>query len=283
MLLAMSESPTARRRRLGQVLRELRDRSGLTIEQAAKAAGVSGPHLSRIERARVGVRLPAVKLLLQTYQADAETVEELTDIASTSGERGWWHDFGITRPYQTLISFESAATALRNYEPLIVPGLLQTGDYARGLLQRGPARLAADTISERAEVRRQRQSILDQAQQQVFSFVLDEAVIRRPVGGPAVMGQQLRHILEVAARPNVDVQVIPFAVGAHPGLLGSFVVLSFAPGERDVIYTEGIGGDLYPERQIEWYGDVFHRLQSVALSPDDSAQLVQQATEEWDR
>lgn len=279
----MSDSPTARRRRLGQVLKQLREDAGMTIEQAAKAVGISAPHLSRVERARVGVRLVVVKGLLHAYNADAGTIEEITEIAGTAGQRGWWHDFSLNRPYATLIGFESAASAVRTYEPLIVPGLLQTEEYARALLRQGPARLGQETISERIEVRRQRQATLDRAEPPVVSFVVDEAAIRRPIGGPAAMREQLLHMVEVAARPNVDLQVIPFNVGAHPGLQGSFVILSFVPGERDVIYAEGMAGDLYPERQVEWYGDVFNRLQSIALRHDDSTQFIRKAAEGYER
>ncbi|WP_431726945.1 helix-turn-helix domain-containing protein [Verrucosispora sp. TAA-831] len=263
------------------MLKQHREQAGMSIEGAAKAAGISGPHLSRIERARVGVRVPVVKLLLQTYRADAGTIEEMVEIAGIKGDRGWWHDFpSINRPYQTLIGFEAVASTIRNYEPFIVPGLLQTEEYTRALLQRGPARLSEETISERITVRTQRQTILDRDDPPVLSFVLDEAAIRRPVGGPDVMRQQLQHILDVATRPNVDVAVIPFAAGAHPGSLGSFVIHSFAPGERDAIYIEGMAGDLYPERRVEWYIDVFNRLQSIALSDVDSVHFIRKAIEE---
>lgn len=275
----MSDSPTARRRRLGQVLKQLRDDSSMTIEQAAKVVGISGPHLSRVERAQVGVRLIVVKALLAAYEADPQTVEELTEIASTAGKRGWWHDFSLNRPYATLIGFEGAARLIRTYEPLIIPGLLQTEDYARALLQQGPARLTDERIAERIAVRRQRQLVLDQSTPPVLSLVLDEAAIRRPIGGPEVMRAQLLRVAEAADLPNVDVQVIPYAVGAHPGAQGSFVILSFAPDERDVIYIEGMAGDLYPERQIEWYGDVFNRLQGIALNPHESVQFIRKAAE----
>lgn len=278
----MSDSPTARRRRLGQVLKQLRDDAGLTIEQAAKAVGISSAHLSRIERAQTGVRLVVVKGLLIAYDAPVETVEELTEITRTAGQRGWWHDFALNRPYATLIGFESAATTVRTYEPLIIPGLLQTEGYARALHRQGPARLPDERIEERVEVRRQRQLILDAATPPIFRLVLDEAAIRRPVGGPEVMREQLRRIVEVAARADVDVQVVPFAAGAHPGLQGSFVILGFAPGERDIVYVEGMAGDLYPERRIEWYADVFSRLQAIALSPVDSVQFIRSAAEGYE-
>ncbi|MEU6019996.1 helix-turn-helix transcriptional regulator [Micromonospora sp. NPDC047134] len=274
-------SPTARRK-LGIELKGLREAAGLNIEQAATAAGISDSHLSRIERGRVGVRPLTLKALLQSYGADAEVTERLARSAADTtrrGDRGWWQPYAasISDKYASLIAFESEAISIRAFGPMIVPGLLQTEDYARAVLQRGPVRLKADEIDTRVEVRTHRQAILDQPDSPNLWFILDEGVIRRMVGGPEVMRRQLLHLVDVATRSNADLQVVPYSSGAHAGTLGPLVILGFAEGE-DVVYCETYAGDLYPEA-VASYGDVFNRLAQDALSADRSIEMLRSAAE----
>ncbi|WP_327026179.1 helix-turn-helix domain-containing protein [Micromonospora sp. NBC_01739] len=274
-------SPTARRK-LGIELKGLREAAGLNIEQAATAAGISDSHLSRIERGRVGVRPLTLKALLQSYGADAEVTERLARTAADTtrrGDRGWWQPYAasISDKYASLIAFESEAISIRAFGPMIVPGLLQTEDYARALLQRGPVRLKADEIDTRVEVRTSRQAILDQTDPPNLWFILDEGAIRRMVGGSEVMRRQLLHLVDVATRSNVDLQVVPYSSGAHAGTLGPLVILGFAEGE-DVVYCETYAGDLYPEA-VASYGDVFNRLAQDALSADRSIEMLRSAAE----
>jgi transcriptional regulator with XRE-family HTH domain len=274
-------SPTARRK-LGIELKALREAAGLNIEQAATAAGISDSHLSRIERGRVGVRPLTLKALLQSYGADAEVTERLAKTAADTtkrGDRGWWQPYAaaISEKYASLIAFESEATSIRSFGPMIVPGLLQTEDYARALLQRGTVRLKAEEIETRVEVRTARQAILDQADPPSLWVILDEGVIRRMIGGAKVMRHQLLHLVDVATRPNVDLQVIPHSVGAHAGILGPLVILGFAEGE-DVVYCETYAGDLYPEA-VASYDDVFNRLAQDAASTDRSIEMLRSAAE----
>ncbi len=278
-------SPTLRRRRLARELLRLRDEAGLTIEAAAAVVGISASHLSRVERAQVGVRLPVVKLLLSTYEADASTVTHLIDVAKEATTRGWWQKYvgSIPEQYATYIGFEAEAEQIWNFEAAAVPGLLQTADYTRALLMGGTNRLSEDEIAGRVEIRMQRQELLTQAHPPQLWFVLDESVIRRQVGGPKVLAAQLAHIAEAAALPHVDVQVMPFAVGAHPGTPGSFVVLRFSePTDLPVVYIETMAGDLYPESQKDISGAIlaFDRLRAMALEPDGSAKLIRQAAKE---
>ena len=284
MLLSVV-GPTLRRRRLARELLRLRDDAGMTIEAASTAVGISASHLSRVERAQVGVRLPVVKLLLSTYSADASTSAYLTDIAKEATVRGWWHTYvgSIPERYATYIGFEADAAQIWNYETATVPGLLQTEAYARAMFHGAATRIADDEISRRVDVRMQRQRLIDQAEPSKLWFVLDEAVIRREVGGPAVLAEQLRHIAEVAALPHVDVQIVPFTAGAHPGTPGSFVVLRFPePTDPPVVYIETMAGDLYPENRADIDGIMlaFDRLRAVALGPDASTEMIREAARE---
>lgn len=223
-----------------------------------------------------------LKALLQSYGADAEVTERLARTAADTtrrGDRGWWQPYAasISDKYASLIAFESEAISIRAFGPMIVPGLLQTEDYARALLQRGPVRLKADEIDTRVEVRTSRQAILDQTDPPNLWFILDEGAIRRMVGGSEVMRRQLLHLVDVATRSNVDLQVVPYSSGAHAGTLGPLVILGFAEGE-DVVYCETYAGDLYPEA-VASYGDVFNRLAQDALSADRSIEMLRSAAE----
>lgn len=275
-------SPTARRK-FGIELRSFREAAELTIEEVAAAAGISMSHLSRIERGQVGVRRPTLMALLQQYGTDEATTARLVATAAETTKRknrDWWQPYAtaISEKYATLLAFESEATSIRDFSPTLVPGLIQTEEYARASLQRGPVRLTPDAIETRVEARLARQSVLDRSNPPRAWFILDEAAIRRPVGGAEAMRRQLLHLVEVATRPSIDFQVIPFSAGAHAGPLGPLVILSFAEGE-DVVYCETYVADLYPEA-VELYDDVFNQLAQDALSIERSADLVKRVAEE---
>ncbi|MFI6759675.1 helix-turn-helix domain-containing protein [Micromonospora sp. NPDC050417] len=279
-------SPTVRQRRLANELARLRDAAGLTIEQAAKAGGISGGHLSRVERAQVRVRVPVVKSLLVSYGAGTATIDHLAEVAQQALQRGWWHQYGsISERYATYIGFETEATEIWSFDASTLPGLLQTEAYARAMLESGAARYSAEEIADRVAVRLQRQAILTRDDQPPRAwFVLDEAAIRREVGGRAILRAQLKAIAEVAELPHVDVQVLPFKVGAHPGSPGSFIVLRYddPATDPDVVYLETMAGDLYPEGEdaIKGASLAFNRLRAMALGPDDSIAMIKQAAEE---
>ncbi|MGI5151438.1 helix-turn-helix domain-containing protein [Plantactinospora sp. CA-294935] len=281
----MPNWPTLRRRRLARELNVLRGSIHMTIEEAAANAGISPSHLSRVERALVGVRVPVVRALLMTYGADAPTVANLVEVAQTATQRGWWHRYAGSIPddYATYIGFESDASRIWNFELISIPGLIQTEGYTRAILRGGVARLTEEEIERRVEVRMRRQSLLHRDDPPALWVVLDEAAIRRQVGGPQTMVEQMQQLGTIANLPHVDVQVIPFETGAHPGTPGSFVVLGFAdPADRDVVYIETMAGDLYPEGDADVQAAVqaFDRLRAMALSPNDSASLIQDAVKE---
>lgn len=275
-------SPTARRK-FGIELRSLREAAGLTIEGVADSAGISMSHLSRIERGQVGVRRPTLMALLQRYGADAETTDRLVATAAETTKRknrDWWQPYAtaISDKYATLMAFETEAMSIRDFAPTVLPGLVQTEEYARASLQRGPVRLTPEAIETRVEARLARQAVLDRPDPPRAWFILDEATLRRPVGGAETMRRQLLHLADLTVRPGVDLQVIPFSAGAHAGPLGPLVILSFAEGE-DVVYCETYAADLYPEA-VESYGDVFNRLAQDALSIERSVKLVKRVAEE---
>jgi transcriptional regulator with XRE-family HTH domain len=263
----------------------LREAAGLTIEQAAGAAGISMSHLSRVERAQVGVRVPAVRVLLGAYGVDADTVTHLSGMARDASRRGWWHQYvgSIPEHYATYIGFEGEAAQVWSFDASTMPGLLQTQEYTRALIQASASRFSQEGIDRRIEIRVQRQEVLTREGPPRVWAVLDEAAIRRQVGGPATLRGQLDRLVEVAELPHVDVQVLPFTVGAHAGTPGAFVMLSFAePTDPPVVYIETMAGDLYPERpdDIEHAALVFDRLRATALSPDDSTALIHKTARE---
>jgi transcriptional regulator with XRE-family HTH domain len=281
----MAVSPTLRRRQLARELVRLRAAATMTIEQAAEAAGVSMSHLSRVERALVGVRLPVVKVLAAAYGADAETVRTLIAITKEAGQHGWWHKFGGSLPsgYATFIGFESDAIEIQSFDTSMVPGLLQTEAYARAVVANGPYGLADEEIARRVEVRLERQRILTRDDPPKVWAILDEAAVRRQVGDRDIHRAQLDHLLALGKRPNFDIQVVPFAAGAHPGMQSSFILLRFAdPTDPPVAYIETLVGDLFPEDSVDLdrVRITYDRLRATASSIADSAALIRRVLKE---
>jgi transcriptional regulator with XRE-family HTH domain len=274
-------SPTVRRRRLRYELRRLRDEHGLTIEQVQEASGgdIKAPSISRWENGERSVRPTDLRLLLDIYQVDGERREALLTLARQAKERGWWQSYASAIPewFQVYVGLEAEASTVRVYESELVDGLLQTPDYYRAFLGAAPA-AAADAEAERKiEVRLARQERLTGEDPPEYWAVLNEAVIRRVVGGAEVMRAQLDHIAEMAALPQVNVQVLPFAAGVHPAMDGSFRILGFPePGDPDVVYLENQAGSLYLEEaaEIDRYARMFSHLIAKALDPEESRRLI---------
>jgi transcriptional regulator with XRE-family HTH domain len=269
-----SASPLAHRRRLRNELRAARLEKGLTQEQVAQAMEWSLSKMNRIEKAKTGISANDLKALLPLYGITAEDqTEELLALARASRQPGWWRGFSDVAPgtLLELIDYETASTAVSQFEPIFVPGILQTEDYALAVLQAsyGPESLAARLVS----LRTKRRDLLASDGAPVFSFVLDESVIRRPVGGPAAMRDQLMHLVSLADRPNVTIQVIPFAVGAHPGMRGPFKVIEFGDEpDENVAFLEGPHGDIISDDPEETgrHLETFRRLAQLALRPSES-------------
>ncbi|MCS0600766.1 helix-turn-helix domain-containing protein [Streptomyces sp. LP11] len=279
----MQNGPAVRRRKLGAELRALRTGAGITSGEAARLVGWHQSKVSRIETGASGVKATDLRALLDAYDVrDAQLRELLLVLAGsedTGGNDRWWHAYrGVLPPtYRDFISLESQASAMRTLETTVVPGLLQTPEYARAVTRAAVKDLAEDRLDTLVAVRLARQDVLRSASPLRLSAVLDEAVLRREVGGPEVMARQLERLAEDARLPQVRLQVLPFRAGAHVGLTGPFVVFSFpSTSDLDVVVVDQLTSSLYLERKedLEAYSEAFNSLQMHALSPEDSLDYI---------
>lgn len=269
-------SPTIRRRELGTLLRTFRQEQGLTVEQVAERLLCSPSKVSRMETGQRGVTRRDIRDLCELYGVrDEETIRRLTNLAREGKEQGWWQSYDLD--YATYVGLEEAAAALSYYQSALVPGILQTPNYARAVHEAGVQEYAPGRIDEHVDVRMRRQRLLTQDPPLEVLVVLDEAVLHRGVGGPAVMAEQLGHLVEVAKLPSVTIQVIPFSAGAHPAMDSMFDILEFRESTLpSVVYVEGLMGWLYLERSqdISRYVKVFKLLRAAALAPKESIGLI---------
>ena len=268
-------SPTVRRRELGALLRKLRTEKGLTVEQAAEQLMFSMSKLSRMETGH-GVATPRdIRDVCSLYEVTDEAERErMLKLAAEGKQAGWWQSYDL--PYSTYVGLEAEATAISDFQSSVVPGLLQTADYARAGHEGAMPRLSSEEIERRIEAKLTRQALLGQDDPPAFSAVLDEAVLHRMVGGPAVMSAQLGRLVEAANQPKVTIQVIPFALGAHPGVESNFNILEMPSPTPGVVFVEGLVGSIYLERpeELTRYRQSFERLQALALSPKDTIVLI---------
>jgi transcriptional regulator with XRE-family HTH domain len=275
----MQHGPAVRRRKLGAELRALRTSAGLTSGEAARLVGWHQSKVSRIETGASGVKPADVRLLLDAYRVGDANLRELLLVLAGSdesaGRHHWWHAYrGVLPPtYRDFISLESQASAMRTLETSVVPGLLQTPEYARAVTRAAVDGLADERLDTLVEVRLARQDILRAQPPLELSAVLDEAVLRREVGGPEVMARQLKRLVEAARLPQVRLQVLPFTAGAHVGITGPFVIFSFPrTSDLDVVVLDHLTSSLYLERKedLQAYTEAFNTLRIHALSPEDS-------------
>ena len=276
------QTPTVRLRRLAAELRSLRASSGLTRETIVERTGINAATLYRIEHGRVRPQTRTLRTLLDLYGVDEEHQAELVALLRDARQRGWLHAYQSELPehYTTYIGFEGEAQSVWNYESLFVPGLLQTEDYARAVIRGGLPQASRDEVERRVEVRMERQAVLRNDNPLNLWSIVDEAALRRQVGGPEVMQAQFRHLVEVSELPHVTFQVIPFGAGAHPGMPGSFILLQFGDAAiPDVIYVDTMAGELFLEEvaDVRRYKLVFEHLRAVAASPEASLSLVTSA------
>jgi transcriptional regulator with XRE-family HTH domain len=273
------QTPTVRLRRMAAEIRALRAASGLTRDDVVERTGINAATLYRIEHARVRPQTRTLRTLLDLYGADADKQAELVELLRDARQRGWLHAYQSELPeqYTTYIGFEGEARSVWNYESLYVPGLLQTEDYARAVIRAGLPGATPDDIEPRVQVCIQRQEVLQGDNPLELWAIVDEAALRRQVGGQNVMRAQLEHLLTSADLPHVTFQVIPFTVGAHAGMPGSFVFMQFTEAAiPDVIYLDSMAGDLFLEAEadVRRYRLAFEHLRAVAASPDASRALV---------
>lgn len=274
-----AKPPTVRLRRLAAELRRLRANAGYSREQVEEQTGVNEGTLYRLETARARPQRRTLVALLDLYHVGEPLRADLIDIARTADGQGWLRPYHSELPeeYAAYISFEAEARAVRNYESLFIPGLLQTEDYARAVIT-GTLPMASQTeIEQRVQARMERQELLRGEEPLELWAIADEAAIQRMVGGPQVMRTQLAHLREAPDQPNITLQVIPFDAGAHPGMPGSFIYMEFGePTDPELVYVDTLAGDLFLEADadVRRYAAMFDHLRATALSPANTTRMI---------
>jgi transcriptional regulator with XRE-family HTH domain len=274
------QNPTLRGRRLAMELLRRREATGMSREEVARQLEWSTSTIFRIETGRSRPQPGNVRTLLELYGVTGAERDGLIQLTREARQPGWWHSFRdvLPNPYEVYIGLEAGAASIRNFEPVVVPGLLQTADYAREIFRNGPRELEREDVERRVEVRLARQEILGREDRPRLWAVIDEAVIHRVVGSVSVMREQLRHLVESAQKGKTTIQVVPYRAGAHAGTIGAFVILDFPEAtDPDVVYVETLAGDMYLEERsdVNRYTLAFERLLAASLHPDDSVQLIE--------
>ncbi|MCK2217926.1 helix-turn-helix domain-containing protein [Actinomadura sp. ATCC 31491] len=279
--------PTALRILLGSQLRKLREAKNVTREEAGHLIRGSESKISRMELGRVGFKERDVADLLTLYGVvDQQARSAVLDLVATANEPGWWHRFNDVLPtwFQAYVGLEEAATRIRTYEVQFVPGLLQTKEYARAVVTAGAAGIGAEEISRRVDLRLERQRIFDRPDGPVFWAVIDEAALRRPIGGAEVMKAQLEHLVDLMRQPNITIQIMPFSFGGHSAEGGAFSILRFPdPDLPDVVYVEQLASALYLDKRedVDRYSEVMERLCAVSTTPDETTELLRTIADEF--
>jgi transcriptional regulator with XRE-family HTH domain len=279
--------PTALRILLGSQLRKLREAKNVTREEAGHLIRGSESKISRMELGRVGFKERDVADLLTLYGVvDQQARSAVLDLVATANEPGWWHRFNDVLPtwFQAYVGLEEAAARIRTYEVQFVPGLLQTKEYARAVVTAGAAGIGAEEIARRVDLRLERQRMLDRPDGPVFWAVIDEAALRRPIGGAEVMRAQIEHLIDLMRQPNITIQVMPFSFGGHSAEGGAFSILRFPDSDLpDVVYVEQLASALYLDKRedVDRYTEVMERLCAVSTTPDETIELLRTIAEEF--
>jgi transcriptional regulator with XRE-family HTH domain len=286
--MAQPRTPTVNRRQLGAELRRLRNAKGLRAADVATHLECSETRISRLEtgKGRVTPKADEIVRLCELYGVtDERQVQALLSMLTDSEQPGWWDTYRESLPsgLEVLLGLETDARAERAWEPVLIHGLLQTPEYARAVLSAHPGNRPHD-IEDLVSVRLQRQNLMTSPEDRdplELWAVLDEQAVRRPVGGPAVMREQIGHLIKVAALPNVTIQLLPFAKGAHPGLGGAFSILDFEENEP-VVYVDSPAGNLYLEKKpdVRRFTTSFDLLKAKALDPEETAAWLQDVVKE---
>ncbi|MFD0888748.1 helix-turn-helix domain-containing protein [Streptosporangium algeriense] len=289
--MAARRGPTLRAQWLGKHLREYREAAGLTLRQAGDYLQRDAATISRLESGIIPARVSDVMALLNLYEIDDEQIRDgLEQLSRDIWRKGWWDGFSADSLGGMLDHawLETRAKAVYSYAAMVVPGLLQTRDYASAVITTGAMGATGATgasarqVEQWIEFRMARQNVLDAENPPRLLVVLDEAVLHRAVGGPGVMRAQLEHLSEAVSRPNVTLQVLPFSVGAHAGLEGAFMVFRMPEPYSDVTYVETRGGAVYTEADgAENFVQAYDLLLNAALTPDDSATAIKNAVDRF--
>jgi len=265
-------------------LKRLREAARFTQENVAERLDWHPTKIMRIETGRTAPHPNDVRLMLDLYGVtDHDQFNALVKLAKDAKQRGWWYSYRdvLLNRYEFFIGLEWEARSIRDFELAMIPGLLQTEEYARALITGGPVELEREDVERRVEVRIARQRVLARDDRPQLWAILDEAAIRRVVGGPEVMRRQLDHLAAVSEQRKITLQVVPFGTGSHPGQLGPFIILKFAePAEPEVVYMETVGGNLYVDKaeEVRLYTTAFERLRAASLSPAQTRAMLHAAS-----
>jgi hypothetical protein len=281
-------SSTVLRMILARQLQSLREKAGLTYDQAAEAIYSSAWTVRRMERAEGGLKPLTVKGLLLAYGVtDAAEIDAFLALARQASNRGWWHSYDDVLPswFSTFIGLEEAATLIRGYDPHSIPGLLQIPDYARASVRTGFPDATGAEAERRVGLRLARQQILERADPPRLWLVIDETALRRPAAttGPDVMRGQLARLIDAAARPNITLQILPFTAGLHPAMYGPFRLFRFDhPGQPDIVYGESLTSAYYIDKPDETaaYAQALDRISAQAPAPDQTLTILRDIQKE---
>ncbi|WP_241562119.1 helix-turn-helix domain-containing protein [Streptomyces hoynatensis] len=281
--------PTVRARRLGAKLRRLREDAGVKMEAAARRIDGDKPKISRIENGRMSIRRLELEALLGLYGVtDERTVNALTTMLRQTRRKGWWHQYSqdLDPDFEERLDLEDDAVRILAFQPLLVPGLLQTADYARAVIRSAERSASDDEVETWMSMRMTRQDILSRETPPQLVCVLDEAVLHRQIGGPATLIGQLKRLCEVNSPPELSIQVVPFGQGWHAGLDGGFSIYSYPdPLHLDVVTVDYLDGALYLEddSSVERYRRAFDHVRASALSSRQSTSLISRLARDLDR
>lgn len=267
---------SVRSRTVASELRKLREKTGLSCAAVAKTLGVSSSKISRMETGISGLQADDVATLLGFYQVSAVKRNELLELLRRGDQKGWWErQAGLPSLWRAVIDYENKATRIQNYQPLVVPGLLQTGEYCEALMQGTDDTLSAAELDNLVASRMARQTVLTRSTAPQYLAVVHEVALRMPVGGPRVMSRQLRHLLSISERPNVGLRAVPTSVGANVGLRGPFMILELAE-EPDLVHVENqiTGMFLEEDADLAGYRLALRNILGVTLAPDATAELI---------
>ncbi len=268
---------SVRSRTVASELRKLREQAGLSCAEVATALGVSSSKISRMETGISGLQADDVATLLGFYQVPATKRNELLELLRRGDQKGWWErQAGLPSLWRAVIDYENKATRIQTYHPLMIPGLLQTGEYCEAMLRGTDDTLSDAELDNLVASRMGRQTVLTRSTAPQYLAVIHEVALRMPVGGPGVMSRQLRHLLTIAERPNIGIRVVPVGAGANVGLRGSFMILELAE-EPDLVHVENqiTGMFLEEHADLTGYRLALRNILSVALAPDATAELIE--------
>jgi transcriptional regulator with XRE-family HTH domain len=279
-------SPTIQRRRLGKALKRAREDAGKTQDEAAEAIDAASSKISRLESGTSGLRLTDLNALLDLYGVKGDEADWMREMARAGRQRGRWQAFRNVTPdwFVSYLDLEADASEIRKYQPEVVPGVLQAEDYVRAILSTAKPSVADDEVERRVRLRVERQTVLD-SETTALHFILSESALRRNVGNRVVMAGQLRHLVEVAEHPNVELQVMPFGAQTFEATSFAFTLLRFDhDAGSDVVYLEDYTDAAYLDQPepVRAYNSLWNRLSAAALGQVESRNFIRDITDEHD-